>query len=335
MADLNKTEKTTRDKIIDMLKGEKGYVSGQEMCDRLSLSRTAVWKHIKALKADGYVIDSVNNRGYRLVSLPDIIDEAAIRSHLHTKWLAGDIVYLPETDSSNIQAKQLGEKGGNNGTVVVTDKQTAGRGRRGRTWISPAGNIYYSILLYPDVAVERASMITLIAAMAVARAVRDEEKLEAMIKWPNDVVVNGKKICGILTESSTDMEYIQYVVVGIGINCNQKEFDDEISDTATSISLELGRDVERAKLLAKFFDYFEDYYDIFLETEDFSRLSEKYNELLINKEREVKIIEKGQQRVLRAVGINDMGGLIVEDSKGNRDTIISGEVSVRGLYGYV
>lgn len=327
-------ERGTREKIIEMLGSTNEYVSGQEMCEKLKLSRTAVWKHIKALKADGYVIDSVNNRGYKLESVPDVMDEKHIREHLHTKWLAEEIVYLPETDSSNIQAKRLGENGGRNGTVVVTDRQTAGRGRRGKSWISPEGNCYFSMLLHPDVRVDRASMITLIAAMAVAKAVHEVEGIEAMIKWPNDVVVNGKKICGILTESSTDLEYIEYVVVGIGINCNQKEFDEEISGMASSISLETGHDVERAKLLARFFECFEAYYDTFMETEDLSKLSDIYNEMLINRGRDVKIIDKDTERVLKAVGINDMGGLIVESDKGEQEVIISGEVSVRGLYGY-
>ncbi len=332
---MNGNELTTKEKVLRMLEKENDYVSGQEICDSLSLSRTAVWKHIKTLKEEGYTIDSVNNRGYRLVNSPDIMDEKHIREHLHTRWLAQNIIYLPETDSSNIQAKHLGEYGDKNGTVVVTDKQTAGRGRRGREWISPSGNCYYSVLLYPDVRVDRVSMITLIAAMAVARAIREKEGLETMIKWPNDVVVNGKKVCGILTESSTDLEYIQYVVVGIGINCNQKEFDKEINNMATSISIEKGKDVKRARLLAGFFDCFEEYYDIFMETEDMSKLSDTYNKLLINRGREVKIIEKENERILKAVGINDMGGLIVENEVGKQEIIISGEVSVRGLYGYV
>ena len=326
---------STREKIIEMLQSGQDYISGQEMCNGLKLSRTAVWKHIKALRAEGYEIDSVNNRGYKLVSSPDIVDEKHIKEHLHTKWLAKDIIYLPETDSSNIQAKRLGENGGKNGTVVVTNRQTAGRGRRGKEWISPAGNCYFSMLLYPDVRVDRASMITLISAMAVAKTVKEISGLCAMIKWPNDVVVNGKKICGILTESSTDLEYIQYVVVGIGINCNQKEFDSEIKDMATSIFLESENAVMRAGLLARFFEYFEDYYEMFLETEDLSKLSEEYNELLINRGRDVKIVEKSGERVLKAIGINDKGALVVENASGEQESIVSGEVSVRGLYGYV
>jgi BirA family biotin operon repressor/biotin-[acetyl-CoA-carboxylase] ligase len=254
---------------------------------------------------------------------------------MKTKWLGKDIIYLVETDSTNTQAKRIGENGGKHGTIVVTDKQTAGKGRRGRGWISPPGNTYFSILLYPDIKVDRASMITLVAAMAVAGAVEEYSRQEAFIKWPNDVVVNGKKICGILTESSTDLEYIQYVVVGIGINCNQKDFDKDIADKATSVALEMGCDIVRGNLLARVFELFEKYYDLFMETEDLSKLKEEYNAHLINIGREVKIIDKDNEYVKKALGIDESGALIVEDENGSRDYIISGEVSVRGLYGYV
>ena len=202
-------------------------------------------------------------------------------------------------------------------------------------WLSPSGNCYFSILLYPEIRVDRASMITLIAALAVAKAIRQAAGFETMIKWPNDVVANGKKLCGILTESSTDLEYIQYVAVGIGINSNQKEFDSDITDMATSVCLETGKDVCRSKLMACVFECFEDYYDKFIKTEDMSELCEEYNEHLINCGRNVKIIDKDNVRILKAIGIDRMGGLIVEDTDGSRETIISGEVSVRGLYGYV
>ncbi|MCR5702253.1 MAG: biotin--[acetyl-CoA-carboxylase] ligase [Lachnospiraceae bacterium] len=325
----------TRENILNMLKTTNDYVSGQEICDTLGLSRTAVWKHIKALKSDGYEISSVNNRGYRLESAPDILDEKVIKDNMKTSWLGKDIIYLPETDSTNTQVKRIAENGGAHGTVVVTDKQTAGKGRRGRGWISPSGNCYFSILLYPDIKVDRASMITLVAAMAVAGAVKEYSGKETFIKWPNDVVVNGKKICGILTESSTDLEYIQYVVVGIGINCNQKNFDEDITNTATSVALEMEHDIERGKLLGRVLELFERYYDIFMKTEDLSELKDEYNEHLINIGREVKIIEKDGEYVKKALGIDESGALIVEDENGSQDYIISGEVSVRGLYGYV
>lgn len=324
-----------KEKILELLKQHEDYVSGQDICNRLGVSRTAVWKNIKALKEEGYRIDSVNNRGYKLLAEPDVIDEMRIREYLHTKWLGSTILYEPEMDSTNIQAKRLGEHDAVNGTVVVTECQTAGRGRRGKTWVSPAGNCYFSILLRPEVLVDRASIITLVSAMALAKAIKQVAALDTMIKWPNDVIANGKKLCGILTESSTDLEYINYAVVGIGINTNQTDFPDEIKDMASSIRLETGKEINRAELLGTFLNVFETYYETFLETEDLTKLSEEYNRLLVNRGREVKIIEKETERILTAVGIDDKGGLIVEDCNGKRETIISGEVSVRGLYGYV
>ena len=325
----------TKDKILEMLQQQDSFVSGQTLCDQLGISRTAVWKNMNALKEDGYVIESVNNKGYHLVEEPDVIDPKRIGEYLHTQWLAHNIVYDKKMDSTNTQAKILGESGGDNGTVVIAEQQTAGKGRRGKTWVSPMGNCYFTVLLRPDVHAERASMITLVSALALAQAVENVMGLRTMIKWPNDVIANGKKLCGILTESSSDLEYINYVVVGIGVNCNQTEFPEEIRDIASSICLETGKKVDRTRLLAEFFNCFEVYYEKFLETEDLQGLVADYNARLINRGKDVKIVEKEQETVLRAIGVDQRGGLIVEDKAGVQRSIISGEVSVRGLYGYV
>lgn len=324
-----------KEKILELLKQADGYVSGQMICEQLNVSRTAVWKNINALKREGYQIDSVNNKGYRLISEPDLLNEMRIREYLQTKWLGKKIIYLPVTDSTNTQAKKMGEEGAEHGTLVVTQCQTAGRGRRGRSWESPEGNVYFTFLLRPEVEISRASMITLVAALAVAKAVDDVTGLDSKIKWPNDVVANGKKLCGILTESSSDLEYINYAVVGIGINVNQTAFPEEIAETASSLLLETGHTVDRGQLLGVFLNRFEQYYETFIQTEDMSGLRDVYNEKLVNCGREVKIIEKDRERVLKALGIDNDGGLVVENSEGERESIISGEVSVRGIYGYV
>lgn len=324
-----------KEKILALLKSSSDYVSGQDICNQLGVSRTAVWKNINALKQEGYEIDSVNNKGYRLISEPDIINEMRIREYMNTKWMGTNIIYLPVTDSTNTQAKRLGEEGAEHGTLVVTGCQTAGRGRRGRSWESPEGNIYFTFILRPDVEVSRASMITLVSALALAKAIEKVTGLNTLIKWPNDVVANGKKLCGILTESSTDLEYINYVVVGIGVNVNQTFFPAELTDKASSLLLELGHSVNRGAVLGEFLNRFEAYYEIFIETEDMSGLIDTYNEMLVNCGREVKIIEKDRERILKAIGIDENGGLIVENPEGVRESIISGEVSVRGLYGYV
>lgn len=324
-----------KEKILDLLRNRNAYVSGQEICDLLGVSRTAVWKKVNALKNEGYVIDSVNNRGYKLLSEPDLIDEKSIRHYLHTKWLAKTILYAKQMDSTNIKAKQLGETDAENGSLVITECQTKGRGRKGKVWASPANvNGYFTILLRPELLAEKAAMITLVSALALAGAIREACGLETMIKWPNDVIANGKKLCGILTESSTDLEYINYVVVGIGVNMNQTEFPEEIRQMASSIRLETGDFVNRAQLMGMFFDKFEQYYEQFLMKEDLSDLMEEYNMLLVNRGREVRIIDKGLERVMTALGIDAYGALLVENENGLQERIISGEVSVRGLYGY-
>lgn len=325
-----------REKILEFLREKADYVSGQDICNQLGVSRTAIWKNIKALKDAGYQIDSVNNRGYKLLAEPDLIHEAGIRHFKNTRWLGENIFYRDTMDSTNTQAKRMGENDAPDGTLVITECQTAGKGRRGRSWVSPTGvNCYFTILLRPEVPANRASMITLIAAMALARAVKEVTGLDTMIKWPNDVIANGRKLCGILTESSTDLEYINYLVVGIGVNCNQAEFPEEIKDVASSICLETGKKVNRCQLLGSFLNHFEVYYETFLQTEDLSQLEVEYNHLLVNRNREVKIIEKDRERVLTAIGIDKNGALLVKDAQGNQEAIISGEVSVRGLYGYV
>ncbi|MBO5088084.1 MAG: biotin--[acetyl-CoA-carboxylase] ligase [Lachnospiraceae bacterium] len=257
-----------------------------------------------------------------------------LNQYLKTSWLGKNIIYEEIMESTNKYAKKLGEENVTNGTVVVTKKQTAGRGRRGRNWISPEGNCYFSLLLKPSIQTEHASRLTLVSALALAEAIKNVAGLETQIKWPNDVVVDGKKLCGILTESSIDVDGLKYVVIGIGINVNQKKFDPEIDSMATSISLQLGQDVECAHMIAEFLNCFEMYFSIFIQTEDLSMLLSQYNALLVNKNREVRIVDQSE-RVGVAIGINDVGELLVRNNAGVVESVNAGEVSVRGLYGYV
>ena len=237
-------------------------------------------------------------------------------------------------DSTNNRAKCFGEENVMGGTVVVARKQTAGRGRRGRNWISPEGNCYFSLLLRPSIQMENVSRLTLVTALALADAVKKVTDLDTQIKWPNDVVVDGKKLCGILTESSMGIDGLKYVVIGVGVNTNQKEFEPEIEAMATSIALQLGRDIDGAQLIAEFLNCFEQYFSTFTVTEDLSMLMAQYNSLLVNKDREVRIIDQSE-RVGIAVGINASGELLIRNATGEIENVISGEVSVRGLYGYV
>lgn len=249
------------------------------------------------------------------------------------------IIYFKETDSTNNQAKRLAMEGAEHGTLVVADRQTAGKGRLGRSWTSPAGTgIFMSLILKPAFKPEHASMLTLVAALATAKALEQETGLKPMIKWPNDLVVNKKKVTGILTEMSADVEHIDYVVVGIGINVNMTEFPEEIRETATSLRLEAGHEVDRASLITAFLKHFDEEYERFEKTEDLTLLQEEYNERLINREKEVRILDPAHPDGGyngRALGINEAGGLLIERENHEIEAITSGEVSVRGVYGYV
>ncbi len=328
-------------KILKRLRGETDYCSGQEICEEIGVSRTAVWKVIKQLKEEGYVFEAVSNKGYKIVEYPDIITKSEIESQLTSDNVVHKIVYFDETDSTNTQAKLGAEQGEEDGTLYVTECQTGGRGRRGRQWISPSGSgIWMSLLLRPQLNPNHASMLTIVAALAVAKAIQKEAQtlgtqVDCQIKWPNDIVVNKKKVCGILTEMSAEMDLIHYVVIGIGINVNTTEFEESIRDMASSLYVESGIHFKRSRVVAYFTEAFTQYYQKFCATQDLSALQDEYNQMLANKDNQVKITDRNGTFTGTAVGMNRTGELEVIKEDGTHVNIVSGEVSVRGLYGYV
>lgn len=328
-------------KILQILRQSEGYTSGQELCEKLGVSRTAVWKAIQQLRENGYEIEAVSNRGYRLAAVPDILSRQEIESLVQTEWLGHNIFYYDEIDSTNTEAKRRAEEGAPHGTLVAADKQNAGRGRRGREWTSPGGQgIFFTILLRPEIEPVNAPMLTLVKAVAVARAIIKCTGLRAEIKWPNDIVINGKKVVGILTEMSAQIDYVNHIVIGTGINVHQTSFPQEMSEKATSLDIELKKNgaaspVLRAQLLEEVLEQFEDCYSVYIRTQDLSGLMEEYNQLLVNKERRVRILDPLGEFEGTALGINKQGSLLVEREDGRIAEISSGEVSVRGIYGYV
>ena len=321
--------------ILAALRASDGYVSGQDLCGKFGVSRTAIWKAINQLKQAGYEIEAVQNRGYHIVSTPDILSENELRSIRKTEWLGNKIYYETEIDSTNTKAMKLAEEGAPHGTIVVTDHQTNGRGRRGRSWESPAGEaIAMTFLLRPKIDPNNASMLTLIAAMAVARGIEDETGLKAGIKWPNDVIINRKKVSGILTEMSAQADYVNHIVVGIGINVHIDEFPEELKNIATSILLELGIKINRAALIERICEYFEAYFEVFLQTEDLSAISKQYDAYMVNRNQPVKVLDPKDTYEGTARGITTRGELLV-DTWESRRLVSSGEVSVRGIYDYI
>lgn len=324
-----------KSEILHILRNQEGYVSGQELCEKFGVSRTAVWKAVNQLKAEGYEIEAVTNKGYRIVAYPDVISAEEVRSLLDTRWAGQEIVYCPVIDSTNNKAKRMAEEGASHGTLVIADEQTGGRGRRGRSWKTPPGSaIAMTLILRPPLPPERASMITLVMGMAVASACRELLGIPESIKWPNDVVIDGKKICGILTEMSAEMDDIHYLVIGVGINVNIEEFPEEIRGVATSLSLKAGHSVNRASVICGCMKYFERYYETFLETGDLSGLKDAYNRMLVNMDTEVRVLEPGNEYCGISRGINEKGELLVEREDHTVEAVYAGEVSVRGVYGY-
>ena len=325
-----------KEEILRLLRSADGYISGQELCNRFGVSRTAVWKAINQLKEAGYEIEAQQNKGYRLMAAPDLMTEAEIKSLMHTEWVAKEVLYFDTIDSTNTKAQELAEKGYPSGTLVVADKQESGKGRRGRSWVSPSGTgIFMTLMIKPDINPNNASMLTLVAALAVAKAITSVTGEEAMIKWPNDIVVNSKKVCGILTEMSAQFDYINHIVVGIGINVHNESFPEEISQMASSLMIEAGgKRFHRAQIIAETMSYFEQYYDTFLKTQDLSALVREYDELLVNRNKSVRVLDPKEPFDGKAMGITPKGELIV-DTWESRKLVSSGEVSVRGIYGYV
>lgn len=324
-----------KSEILAALRSTEGYVSGQELCEKFGVSRTAVWKAVNQLKQAGYQIEALQNKGYRIISSPDILSSMELESIQKTAWVGKELYYMKTTDSTNTRAKKLAEEGAGHGTLVIADEQTEGRGRRGRTWESEKDTaIYMSVLLKPEIRPENASMLTLVAALAVAGGIERETGLNCQIKWPNDIVVNGKKVCGILTEMSTQIDYINYIVIGIGINVQNESFSKEISETATSLYIESGKKQNRAAIIEAVWENFETYYGVYLENEDMRGLVPEYNSKLANMKRQVRVLDPKEPFEGKAMGITPRGELIV-DTWEARKLVSSGEVSVRGLYGYV
>ena len=325
-----------KEQILQVLRQKDGFVSGQALCEHLGVSRTAVWKCINTLKKDGYEIESVTRKGYRLLQSPDLLKEEVVRQYLPEEFWPGPVFCVPSVDSTNEEAKRQAMRGIGDGALFVTEEQTAGKGRRGRVWSSPAGqDIFCSMLLRPSLPPERASMLTLVTALAAAAAFEKHGGAGCQIKWPNDVVWHGKKLCGILTEMGLEMDEISYVVVGVGFNINREDFPEEIAAMATSLYRETGQRTVRAAFLADFLREFQERYDIFLKEQSFEPFVKEYASKLVNVGREVRLIRRGQGLIRRAVGVNERGELLVQDADGQTECICSGEVSVRGLYGYV
>ncbi len=324
-----------KQKILQALKNAQGPVSGEALSEQLGVSRTAVWKTIGALREEGYEISSRTRLGYQLVHIPDILTAEEMTPLLATVRL-GRTIYAYETvDSTNRRAKQLADEGAPDGSLVIAEEQSAGRGRLGRAWTSPPkSGVWMSLLLRPQAEVADLVLITLICGLAVCEALRDAAGVDAGIKWPNDVVVDGRKICGILTEMSAEAERITALIPGIGINVGHREFPPELSDKATSLYLATGKLWRRAEIAAAVLNHLEPMLDEYLRDGMSEGLLNRYRSRCVTLDREVLVISRDGEKTGRAVDVTPDGKLVVEQPDGKRAELFSGEVSVRGMLGY-
>ena len=330
-----------REAILALLRAQTGaFLSGEQLSERLGLSRTAIWKSVNSLRQEGYEIEARTGMGYRLVAAPDVLTEAEIRYRMgRTEIIGAEMHCFDEIDSTNTYARQLAQAGAPDGTVVIADFQTAGRGRMGRSFQSPRGKgIYLTALLRPDLPPERLMPVTALAGVAVCDAVERVCGLRPGLKWPNDPVLGNRKLCGVLTEMALEGETgrVQHLAVGIGINVGQRaeDFDGEVAEIATSLSMELGRPVSRPELTAVLLEELDRMYAA-LRKNELGAYLDAYRRDCVNLGKTVQLIGFEGRETVTAVNVDEAFGLVVRDANGVERTVRSGEVSVRGLYGYV
>ncbi len=328
MAVSESVERTYEELILAFLAdGGEDFTSGEALSDKLGLSRTAVWKHVESLRGKGYRIDALPARGYRLVDMPDRVSALELSPLLTTHHVGQTIHFHESVPSTNVAAFQLAQDGAEHGEVVITEQQTAGKGRRGRTWVSPAGrNLYFSAILRPELPPQRASELTLVAAVALAEVLRESDA-EAHIKWPNDVQIEGRKVAGILTELSAEPDRVHFVVLGMGVNLNAGpgDFPEELADTATSLFQATGQRINRALFTSALWGRLEEWLDLHHEV-GFEPVRARWKELSCTLGQEVRV--RTDRSELRGVAedIDQDGALLVRTAEGKVERVLAGDV---------
>lgn len=324
---------TTKDLVLEALqRSGENYLSGEALSEKLGISRTAVWKAIRTLREEGYTVKAVTNRGYRLIHDEDIITEESLRAHLLPRYKNNRLYIYDTLDSTNNRAKQLALENAPHGTAVIAMQQTAGKGRLGRSFFSPREGIYLSIIIKPTFDLSKSVLVTAAASVAVAQAIESICGRQAQIKWVNDVYMDGKKICGILTEGITDFEtgHIESLVIGIGVNTSVKDFPDELRDTVGAVDGDYSRSALAAEIISRMLN--------FAENIEFREFIQDYRgrSMVIGKN---VTVYKGvysiapekelEGRSAKVLDIDEDGGLEVLYTDGKHETLTSGEISVR------
>ncbi|QTM99634.1 biotin--[acetyl-CoA-carboxylase] ligase [Sediminibacillus dalangtanensis] len=320
---------TTRNQLIELLKrSNQSFISGQELSENLGISRTAVWKHMKELEKEGYQVQAVPRKGYRISGQPDKLSASTVKWGLRTRWAGKQLFHYPVVESTQVIGHQLAQKGTEEGTVILADEQTAGKGRMGRRWHSAkTEGIWMSIILRPPILPHKAPQITLLTAVAIAEAIESLTNTTPAIKWPNDIFFHDRKAAGILTEMQAEQDEIQYIVLGIGINVNQSLSDlpEDIQQTATSIKQETGIEWELAPLVQQILADFETYYGNYL-LNGFAAIKEKWEHYGYKIGEQVHVSASKQEYQAEILGIAEDGALRVRKLDGGDENLYSAEI---------
>jgi BirA family biotin operon repressor/biotin-[acetyl-CoA-carboxylase] ligase len=319
-----------REKILNALYVHRGdYVPGTELATRLKVSKVAIWKHIQALRAGGYSIESRPARGYRLIAIPDLLLPYEVRRGLRTKFVGRKILHYWKVNSTQKVAKELAMKGAGEGTLVVAETQSAGKGRRNRSWFSPKDGIYLSVIMRPEMSPSRASLMALLAGVAAAKTIRGLYGLKAELKWPNDIQIGDKKVGGVLIELAAEAELINWLIIGIGLNANIKKasLPREFRATTTSLEEECGRKISRVNFVRNFLEKIEQLYLIF-KMKGEAPILEEWKSMTNTLGAWVRVGD-GEAIEGKAVDVDRDGALIVKLADGTTKRIVVGDVSLR------
>ena len=320
-----------RTKLIEAFSNADGtFISGQQIANHIGCSRTAVWKHIEEFRTEGFVVEAVRNKGYRIIFTPEKVTANEIQLGLQTKTLGKMIHYEESVETTQKIAHTLADDGVPEGTLVVAEEQHGGKGRLMRPWYSPKySGIWMSLILRPKIPFQQAPQLTLLAAVAVAQAIEHTTNLKPQIKWPNDILINRKKVTGILTEMQAESDRIHSVIIGIGMNVNQQknDFPEELQDIATSLLIEGQNKVSRARVIQEILVRIEALYEQFLE-EGFLPIKKLWESYAISLGQEIKATTVNNVIIGKAIGITDEGVLLLEDSSGKVHSIYSADIQI-------
>lgn len=323
------TKPAPRETILSLFsQTPDGFVSGERISAELGISRTAVWKHISSLRQAGYQIEAIPSRGYKLQQSPDVLIPESIQTGLECRLVGSQVRCLDETDSTNLQACRLGDEGEADGLVVIADRQSSGKGRLGRQWESPAGvNLYASILLRPPILPFEAPKLTFLSAVAVCRAINSCTGLQATVKWPNDILLDGAKVAGLLNEMSSETDQVHYVVLGIGVNLNMRvdQFPADLRYPATSLAIIAGQPVSRLDFTRTLLQEIDALYQVYLE-QGSTPIMSAWTELCDLTGKSVQVDCNDLRIEGTMIGLAEDGALLVRDKTGNIESVYAGDV---------